>query len=480
MAEVTIGSSLRWLLTGRAVQIAVQFIGIATLARLIAPAEFGLLALASVVTAFLQLFTDMGTASALIQRRDLENRHINAVFWFNVAIGFLLAGLLAATSPALAEWLGNERAAPVLLALSASFPLTTLVAAHAALLERESKFRELTLYTTISSVFGLAVAISLAVKGAGVFALVFQSLATASAQAIMLWRASRWRPGRPSMNGLRELIPFSGNLFLFNIVNYIHRNSDTIIIGRIFSQQDLGLYNIAYRILLFPLQNFTFAVNRALLPAYSRNQDEVTTLAAHYVSTLRGIALITAPLMAAIWATREPLIELLLGSAWARSSDVIQWLAPVGFLQSVVSTSGSVLLSRGKSSTLRTLGLVGAPFLTASFIVGIPWGIEGIAASYCLANVIWLFPVLATVMKSLDGRLGSALAAIVPPAAISIAAFACASWFATPTQSSAVSHLLSIIALGSIFFLAGTRIFLWKSVKSFLHVLPSVRLKKKR
>lgn len=465
---IRIGGSLQWLLTGRAVQIFVQLLGIAVLARLLSPKDFGLIALAGVVTALVQIFVDMGTAAALIQRQNLEDRHPNVVFWFNVCIGVLLSILLVITSPMLARWFEDQRLMPVLALQSIALPIAALGATHTALLERDAQFRILMIRTTVAAVIGMCSAVVLALLGAGVYALVCQSLVMTATSTLMVWRASPWRPGAPSVSGLFDIAGFSGNLFFFNLLNFVHRNADTAIIGRVFGQLDLGLYNVAYRVLLFPLQNITFAINRALLPAYSRSQADPAALASHYIVTLRGIALVTAPLMAAIWVVREPMVGLLLGPAWMRSADVIQWLAPVGFLQSIIGTSGSVLAACGKAGTLRTLGLVGVPFLTAAFIVGIPWGIEGVAAAYCFANVIWLFPVLITVMRAIRGKFLMAIVAISVPAVIAVIASVAASFLLNAAILTPLGRLILALSSGSVIFLLGARLFLWDSVCTLL------------
>jgi PST family polysaccharide transporter len=272
---------------------------------------------------------------------------------------------------------------------------------------------------------GLVVALLYAWKGGGVYALVAQTLVSTAVSSALLWQANKWRPQScTGLHKLKSLIEFSGNIFLFDVVNYFHRNVDTVLIGRFLGAIDLGLYNLAYRILLFPLQNITFVVTRAAFPIYSRNQQNIDAVAEHYVSTLRTIALVTAPAMALLWALRVPFVEVILGVHWLRSTDVIAWLAPAGFLQSIISTSGTVLMATARTRILRNLGFVGTPFLIASFFLGLPWGITGIAAAYCLANVAWLFPVLHVVMKVLRRDLKTALTAISVPAFAAVIAAA--------------------------------------------------------
>jgi PST family polysaccharide transporter len=454
--QIRIAPSLRWTLLGRGSQVFLQLVGVSILARLIPPADFGLLALAGVAIALLRLFLDMGTATAIVQRPHLTRGQVNSIFWFNVAAGTFLGALLLLLSPWIALLLGDARVRPVLCLLSLAFPATALGATQIALLERNSRFKVLAIQGAVAGLIGLAGAIVLAIRGFGVYALVAQSILVSLFTTTFAWRSARWRPNSPSVGELREIAGFSSNLMAFNVLNYIHRNSDTVIIGRVFGHADLGAYNVAYRILLFPIQNITFAINKAMLPAYSTRQLDTADLRRHYLVTLRGIALVTAPLMAGIWFAREPLIALVLGSSWSRAAPIVAWLAPVGFVQSIVSTSGSVLASIGKTATLRTLGLVGVPFLSASFLAGIPWGVEGIAASYCIANVIWLFPVLATVMRNIGGSGEAAIRAAWPPAALAVFSFAIANMLDISWASSDTARAASRLVIGAGLYISGT------------------------
>jgi PST family polysaccharide transporter len=193
-----------------------------------------------------------------------------------------------------------------------------------------------------------------------------------------------------------------------------------MLIGRFLGVGELGFYNIAYRILLFPLQSITFVISRATFPTYSRNQHNHALIGKHYLETLETIAFITAPLMALVWALREPIINVLLGERWLPAAGVLAWLAPVGFFQSIVSTSGSVLNSIGRSDVLRNLALIGVPFLTVSFVVGLPWGIEGVAAAYCVANFFWVYPVIKTVLKLLSCSFLEFFVVIIKPILIAV------------------------------------------------------------
>jgi PST family polysaccharide transporter len=419
--KITTRHGVTWVGASQAGKVLMQLVGIFTLARILPSEDFGLMALASTATAFASVMRDMGTGAALIQKQELSTDLKNAVFIFNALLGSIVTLILMLISSLLSILFKEPRLINILIVLAPVFFVISLGAVHQALLERESQFKKIAIIELTSGFIGLLIALFIAWHGGGIYSLVAQSIVTASVTTILLWIVSNWRPVfNFKLFALKEIFKFSGNIFLFGFVNYFHRNSDSMLIGRFLGIGELGFYNIAYRILIFPVYNITFVISRAMFPAYSRNQRNLALIGKHYLDSLETIAFITAPLMALIWALREPIIRIFLGERWLPAADVLAWLAPVGFLQSIVSTSGSILNAIGRSDTLRNLGLIGVPFLTLSFIFGLPWGIEGVAASYCLANIFWVYPVIKTSLNLVSYSFNDFILIIIKPTFIAI------------------------------------------------------------
>lgn len=419
--DISTRNGVTWIGFAQAGKILMQLVSILALARLLPPEDFGLMAMAATATAFATLVRDMGTGAAVIQKDKVSDELTSAVFFFNILVGFLLSAILIVSSKWLGEAFSDHRLASVLMLLSPVFTFSALGAVHQALLERGSNFKTLAYVEVASSFLGLLTALIVASYDGGVFALVAQSLAAAIFATAFLWAASPWRPKISlNMGSLGEIFSFSGNIFLFNFMNYFHRNSDSMLIGRFLGSGELGIYNIAYRVILFPLQNITFVIGRAAFPVYSRSQKNSAAIGRHYLAMLGIVAFITAPLMGLSWAIREPLISLLLGDRWLRAAEVLAWLAPVGFFQSMVSTSGSVLNSIGRSDVLRNLGLIGTILLVGSIIIGLQWGVIGVSASYCIANLLWIYPVLSTVLHKLDMRFRDFVEVILRPVLLAV------------------------------------------------------------
>ncbi|MBR9812432.1 lipopolysaccharide biosynthesis protein [bacterium] len=401
---ISIRRGLTWILIGQGGRVATQLISLATLVRLLPPTDYGLMAMAATVVALAAMFRDFGTAAALIQAPTVSTRLKQSVFCFNLTIGILVAAATLVLAAPVSMLFAEARLFWVLIALSPVFVIGALGAVSRAMLERESKFRSLAGADVAAGLVGLAVAVVIAVSGGGVYALVGQQLASALVATVaVLWLVS-WKPAAEvRFDEIPKIFSFSSNVFLFNIINYFHRSAGDFLIGRYLGAKTLGFYSVANRILMLPLQNVTFAINRASFPVYSRHSENQRALQVHYSETLASICFVIAPALALVWALREPIIELVLGPEWVQIAVLLAWIAPTGFLQSVTSTSGSILNALGRSDLLRNLGVVGVPFLILAMVAGLKYGVEGVVSFYFVANVFWSVPVMAVVFRQLGG-----------------------------------------------------------------------------
>lgn len=409
-------SNARWILISQGGRTVLQLTSLIVLSRLLAPSEYGLMAMATVVINFATLLRDMGTAAAVVQKQNLTEDTKNTVFWLNVALGLTLAVGLLALSPLIAEIFRSPRLMPVLWVLALVFPITSSGAVHQALFERNNGFRLLARVELVASGGGLALAIFMAWLDFGVYSLAAQALATAILATTQLWIASGWRPQRRwNQQEFRGLLGFSGHLTGFTFINYFARNADAMIIGRVLGSVALGIYSQAYKVMMFPLQSMTYVASRALFPIMSRQQNDKPQMARLYFRSVGVIATLTAPLMAGVWLLREPFIVLMLGPRWTEVATILAWLAPVGFIQSLTSTTGTVFMATGRTNILMRQGVISTVLLVGSFVIGVQWGIEGVAACYLVANVLNLVPCFYYTIKELEASLGDLLAAVWKP-----------------------------------------------------------------
>jgi O-antigen/teichoic acid export membrane protein len=414
-------SNTRWVALSQGARVVSQLVSMTVLARLLAPDAYGLMALAAIVTNLAYLFRDMGTGAALIQASAVSPKMASTVHLTNLALGLLIGLAIACAAPLMAQLFHEPQLTAVLLLLAVVFPVTGAGVVHQALLERESKFAVVAGAEIAAALAGLAAALLLAWRGAGVFSLVAQMIVSTVVSTTIIVLRSSFRPGRHwDLGEFKSIARFSGNLSLFNVVLYVSRNADSMVVGRILGTAALGVYSMAYRLMLFPLQNMTFVVARVLFPVMSRKQESTAEVAALYLRSLAFIAFLTAPLMAGLFALREPFVQVMLGARWQASVTLLGWLAPVGFIQSLVSSTGTVLMARGSTDLMLRLGLVGAALQVGAVVFGARWGIEGVAAAYLAANLVNAVPALYFSARLIGIGLGALLRCIAPAMAAAL------------------------------------------------------------
>jgi O-antigen/teichoic acid export membrane protein len=466
--------NVRWVGMIQVTRVSVQLLGLLVLSRLLTPADFGLVAIVFAISNFAMLMRDMGMAAAIIQRESLDEQTTLTAHWSNCFIGLALAAALLALSHPL-EIIFKAPGLASLVQLSAlSFPFLSGTTVHQALLERANKFATVARIEIIALVAGFVVAVVSAYHGAGAYSLVLQTLTVSVLSAVQFWIASdlkvRWVWSREHAKGLWS---FSGNLFGFNLVNYFSRNADTMIIGRVLGPAHLGPYSLAYRVMLFPLQNLTFVATRALFPMMSRQQNSPQELGAMHLRLLSVISFFTAPMMAGLFVLRETFVDVAFGDGWETVAMLFLWLAPIGFMQSIVSAGGIVFQALGRTDLLFRLGVLSSILHVTGFISGVHWGLSGVAAGYFVVTVINSAISLGVLLHLMQQTLPKLLGAVLPAIAKSVL-MAILVYFAEIELRAlgvpALPRLVGLSVAGGLIFLALTRIHLMPADRDVLRL----------
>ncbi len=366
-------------------------------ARLLTPTEYGLAAAALVFASLVLVFSDMAFGAALVQRKTLTDDDRCTAFWITLGCGvvFTVAGFLLASS--VAALYGQPDVGPLMAALSFSFVLTAIGATQQALLLREMNFRRLELMTMAGSLSGGAAAVVLAVLGQGAWAIIAQALVMAAVSSALYWHASSWRPRFSfSRASARDLWGFSGYLMGHRFLYYLHQNADNFLIGRYIGPAALGTYAVAYNVMLTPASRIGGPLQRVLAPAFSRMQDEPERIAAAWARVTRLIGAIAIPGMVALVIVAPDFVPVVLGSHWDNAVPVVQILAWVGILQALQSVDVDILMARGRTSTLFRYSLFFCSAHVVAFIIGLHWGITGVAAAYAISSTL-VEPVLTVI-----------------------------------------------------------------------------------
>ncbi len=352
------------------------------------PKEFGLAASALVFASLAFLLADLGLGASLVQRPELTEDDRSTAFWTNTALGCLLALAGVGLSWPLAHLYGEPAVQPLFAVLSVSFVLTALGTTQGALLIRDMRFRSLELRTLAASTASVAVAIALAALGYGPWAIIAQVLVNCGVSTMLLWLSSAWRPrARYSTQSLRHLLSYGAPVLGSNLIWYVERNLDNLLIGRFRGPAALGAYSIAYNIMLAPLTKIVLPVEQVFFPALSRI-GEPKEAGAVWLRMTRLIAAVTAPALIGLAVVAPDFVDVVLGEKWRAATRVLQILVWVGLIQLAAAEMTTLLSALGHTGLVFRYAVVSALLSIVGFVIGLQWGIVGVAAGYALANTI--------------------------------------------------------------------------------------------
>jgi PST family polysaccharide transporter len=379
-------------LTSQGVQFVMQSIATIALARLLTPADFGLVAMVTAITGLGQSFADLGLSEATIQHSDINHDQVSTLFWINVAIGLTLTSITATLAPVLAWFYREPRLKDITLLMSLTFLIGGLRVQHDALLRRQMRFSSLAIRDVIAYVLAVPAAITLAWKGAGYWALIALPLTLNLAQMSLSWSMARWMPGWPKRDTkVRSLITFGGNVAASYLVFNLNRSADSILIGWYWGAGPLGLYSRAYNLLMLPVRQLGAPARSVAVPTFSRVQDDPERLARYYLRTANLIMWIIAPIFGFLFVAAEPVIILTLGAPWREAAPIFQILAIFALGQLLLESTLWLFVSRGQSRRLLKLLLIISPITIGSYSIGLPFGIKGVALSGSLV-LLAIFP----------------------------------------------------------------------------------------
>ncbi len=368
-------------------------IGISVLlARLLAPSDFGALAMVMVFSGFAASFSDLGLGAALVQKQDVKPKHYSTMFCLQLVVGAVLSVLLAAAAPLIAGFYKNPRLTGLCLVLAPTFILAAFAGVPMALLQKALAFRTIARIETTAALGSGTAAVLLALNGFGVWSLVAQALLTVLLTSILSWHLAPQRISLSFDSGAwRELRRFSVSLTGYNFINYWIRNLDNLIVGKFIGPIALGLYSRAYSLMLYPIIQVSGTVSRVMFSAMASIQDQTERLREIYLRAARLIALFTFPIMAGMSVLADLFVVTVFGPAWADTAGVLRILAAVGLLQSVGTTLGWIYTARGRTDIMLRFGMVAGAVYAVAFLIGLRWGVVGVAGAYAASGFFLLW-----------------------------------------------------------------------------------------
>ncbi|MDQ2855166.1 MAG: lipopolysaccharide biosynthesis protein [Acidobacteriota bacterium] len=407
--------AVSWLAVAQVAQRATTLVVTAILARRLLPADFGLIALTLLTVTFISYFQDMGLSAALVQRPNLEKDHLNTAFWVNVGGGLVLGLLGVALSPLISTLFREDRLTKIVMVMMITLPINGLGWASHSLLQRRLTFKTIAVVEWLSMFLSGVGAITLALLGAGVWALVAQNIISSVVSASGRLFAARWLPGFSfSKQSFRELFSFSSGALGYFLVNHGMRNLDKAIIGSVLGATALGFYSIAYNLILMPGMTICSLVGRVMFPALSSLQHDLVRFRRAYLRMARTVAFATFPLIIGLAATAKMFITTIYSDRWAPSVPIVQILVIIGFFEAI-AIWGAAAWALGNTRMSLICAIISLCVMSIAFGIGVHWGLPGVAWAYVITSpIVFLLPHLWT-NRLMGLRLGTLVEAIAPP-----------------------------------------------------------------
>ncbi len=367
----------------------VQFVIGIVLARLLIPAQFGLIGMLTIFMAVAQSFLDSGFGAALIQKRDATQTDTSSIFYFNIVVGIAATGLLCLVAPWIAAFYNQPVLTPLTRVLSLTIVINSFGLIQNTVLRKEINFKTQTKISLIASALSGIIGISLAAGGFGVWSLVVQQISSTLLRTVFLWFFNTWRPALIfSFNALREMFAFGSRLLASSLLNTIFDNIYLLVIGKLFSATDLGFFTRAKTLNELPSHTLSGMVGRVTFPVFSTIQDEPARLKRGLKKTLTTLVFVNFPMMIGLALVAKPLVLVLLTEKWAPCIPYLQLLCMVGLLFPLHLINLNVLQAMGRSDLFFRLEIIKKVLVTIAIVITWRWGITAMIYGQIATSII--------------------------------------------------------------------------------------------
>ncbi len=370
-------------------RIVLQFGSQIVLARLLLPADFGLLAMVAPLLTLVQIFNELGLSQATIQRAEISHGELSQLFWINLAASLALACLMALAAPLVAWFYGEPRLAMICVCLAGLLVLSGLGAQQIALMNRSMRFTALAGIDIACAALSVVVGIAAALAGLGYWSLVLMQAANSATILLMCWLLSDWRPGWPRHEAsLGGLLRFGGHVTGANLINFLGSNLDLVLIGRLGGSVAVGLYDRAFRLVAAPILQISLPVARVAVSLLSRLHGQDARYRTAWLRMLQLLLVMTTP--AVIWtAMAAPVVvPLLLGPGWGEASPIVSALALATGFAPLSIGAGWLFVSQGRTGEQLRFVSLRALLAICSLLAGLPWGALGVARAAAVTALL--------------------------------------------------------------------------------------------
>lgn len=381
-----------WSLIERFGTQGVQFLVMLVMARLLSPNDYGVVGLLVVFVSIAQAFVDGGFSQALIRKKDRTEIDNSTVFYFNIVVSVVIYLIFYLFAPYVSVFYNMPTLTPFMRVICLSIIINAFGVVQRALFNANIDFKAQAKASLIAIVISGAIGISLALRGFGPWALVWQQLSNLIVNTLFLWIYSEWRPLLAySWKSFNELFSFGSKLLATSLLNAIYNNIQTIVIGKLYSAKSLGLYSRAAHFADLPSQQFTSVFMRVTFPVLCKVQDDLERLTSVYRRMLRVSAYIVFPLLIGMAAVAHPMIRVLIGEQWLECAYMLQIICFAEMWYPIHAINLDILQVSGRSDLFLKIEIYKKIVSLALLAISAPFGIIAMCYSNLLSSLICLY-----------------------------------------------------------------------------------------
>lgn len=374
--------------------LSIQFIANLIMARILMPSDFGIIGILLIFMNIANVLADSGLGAALIQRKSISSIDCNTIFYTNICVGFVLYFLLYICAPIIESFFNHDNLVSYLRIINIIILIDALSSIQNSLLVRSLNFKKIATIKIISALVACSISICLALRGYGVWSLVWQYVIYSISRSILLFFIAKWRPNiQYSFSSLKSLFGYGSKLMFSTFISDLYLNFQALLIGKFLTPKILGYYTQAKQLQQVPVTALTSIVNQVTFPALSKIQDDSARFAFAFKNNITLLAFVNFPLMFLLSAIATPLVSLLYTSKWLPAVPYLQFLC-IGFgaLLAIHNTNLTALKAIGKSGAVLKLEIIKKMIGCILLFVGIKiYGIWGLMGALSVCSVLELF-----------------------------------------------------------------------------------------
>lgn len=389
MKSKNIVSNFIWRFAERCGAQLVSFVVSIVLARILAPEDYGTIALVTVFTAILQVFVDSGLGTALIQKKDADDLDFSSVFYFNFSMCLVLYAVMFIVAPYIAIFYEDMTLTSVIRVLSLTIVISGVKGIQQAYVSRNVLFKRFFFSTIGGTIFSAFLGIGLAFSGCGVWALVAQQLSNTMIDTLILWITVKWKPKKEfSWKRLRTLFSYGWKLLVSSLLDTVYNNLRNLIIGKMYSSADLAYYNQGDKFPKIIVTNINTSIDSVLLPTMSNEQDDRNRIKSMTRRAIKTSIYVMAPLMMGLAFCAESIVELVLTDKWLPCVPFLRLFCITYMFWPVHTANLNAIKAMGRSDWFLKVEIV-KKIVGLFFLLSSMWfGVMAIAYSLLLSSIL--------------------------------------------------------------------------------------------